>query len=604
MDPALAITLSFLLGWGATPSSGQQPTQAPRDSVQRGDSTAAGQPRVFPVVVRGDTLFFVRESLGPFTAADRATALATRLAGLVRGGGIEGDSLRLVERSGQSDIVIGGSIIMTVTDADARAAGTTRLALATTLRGRMVEALGAQVASRGLRTLLLAALYAVLSTLVLLLLLRFLQRVFPRLHSLVDSWKGTRIRSLRVQKLELVSAERITHAVHAAVSLLRILITLLLAYAYLLLVFSFFPRTRRVANALAGYVVDPVAAVGRGFLGYLPDLFYIAVIIVVIRYLLKGIRLVFYGVEHGAINIRGFYPEWAEPTYKIVRFLVVVFAVIMIWPYLPNSDSIAFKGVAAFLGLLLSLGSASAVANVIGGTVMVYMRPFQVGDRVRIADTVGDVVEKNLLVTRVRTIKNVDVTIPNALVLGSHITNYSSAAKAHGLILHTSVTIGYDVPWPSVHAALIAAARTTPDLLTEPPPYVLQTALDDFYVKYEINAFTDRPGRMARIYSDLHQSIQDRFREAGIEIMSPHYAALRDGNAAAIPGRTEKGVGADRGFRVSLREGVAAGAGEAFAQEPAEGEGAAGAEGPGKAESVTGESGGGGGSRVPSRPSA
>ena len=217
--------------------------------------------------------------------------------------------------------------------------------------------------------------------------------------------------------------------------------------------------------------------------------------------------------------------------------LVIALALILVWPHLPSSDRPEFRGVAAFLGLLLSLGAASAVSNVIGGVVMTYMRPFQIGDRVKIADTMGDIVGKTLLVTRVRTTKNVEITIPNSMVLGSHIINYSTTAQEGGLILHTTVTIGYDVPWRQVHELLIGSALKCERILPEPRPFVLQTALNDFSVAYELNAYTNEPNSMARIYSELHENIQDEFAAAGVEIMSPVYEAHRDGNAAAIPGR-------------------------------------------------------------------
>jgi small-conductance mechanosensitive channel len=282
-------------------------------------------------------------------------------------------------------------------------------------------------------------------------------------------------------------------------------------------------------------VLTPLGQAGRGFIAYLPDLFAIAVIVVVVRYLLKFIHLFFVGIERGAITLPGFYRDWGEPTYKIVRFLVIVFAAVMLYPYLPGSDTDAFKGISIFLGVLVSFGSSSAIANIIAGVVMTYMRPFQLGDRVKIADTVGDVVRKTLLVTRVRTIKNVDVTIPNATVLASHIINYNSSAKERGLILHTGVSIGYGAPWRRVHELLIAAAEATNGVLKNPKPFVFQTLLQDFYVGYELNAYTERPNEMARIYSDLHENIQDQFNEAGVEIMSPHYTALREGNRMAIP---------------------------------------------------------------------
>ena len=175
------------------------------------------------------------------------------------------------------------------------------------------------------------------------------------------------------------------------------------------------------------------------------------------------------------------------------------------------------------------------MAHVVAGSVLTYTRAFQVGDRVRIGDAEGDVTGKTLLVTRIRTIKNVDISIPNASVLRSQIVNFSSSAQAPGLVLHTPVTIGYDVAWRTVHRLLIEAALATPHVLPEPRPFVLQTALDDFYVRYEVNAYTDRPLVAAQTYSYLHQNIQDALHAGGVEILSPHYSALRNGSAIAVP---------------------------------------------------------------------
>jgi small-conductance mechanosensitive channel len=315
----------------------------------------------------------------------------------------------------------------------------------------------------------------------------------------------------------------------------RVAIVVILLFYYVPLVFSFFPWTQNFASTLFSYVVAPVKQVWDALIGYIPNLFYIAVIVAVIYYLLKFVRLFFDGIARGTLQFRGFHTEWADPTYKIARFLVLVFALILIFPYLPGSSSAAFRGVSVFLGVLLSFGSAGAIGNVIAGVVITYMRPFRVGDRVKISDTTGDVIERTLLVTRVRTIKQVDITIPNAMVLASHIINYSSTAKEGGVILHTGISISYDVPWKQVHQLLIDAANRTGGLMKEPAPFVFQTSLDDFYVSYELNVYTETPASMARIYSELHQHIQDTFNEAGVEIMSPHYGAMRDGNQVAIP---------------------------------------------------------------------
>ena len=192
------------------------------------------------------------------------------------------------------------------------------------------------------------------------------------------------------------------------------------------------------------------------------------------------------------------------------------------------------------------------MANVVAGVILTYMRAFKIGDRVRIADTVGDVIEKTLLVTHIRTIKNVDITITNAMVLNSHIVNFSASSQREGLILHTTVTIGYDAPWRKVHELLISAALETQYILKDPQPFVYQTALDDFYVHYELNAYTDQPNRMASTYSDLHEKIQDKFNEGGVEIMSSHYSSIRDGNRTTVPKEHQAGEYVAPSFRVRL----------------------------------------------------
>jgi small-conductance mechanosensitive channel len=293
-----------------------------------------------------------------------------------------------------------------------------------------------------------------------------------------------------------------------------------------------------------------VEKIGLAVLSYLPNIFYILVIVVLIRLVIKIAHFFFSEIEKQTITIPGFYPEWATPTFKIVRFLMIAFGLVVAFPYLPGSESPAFKGVTIFLGVLFSLGSTSVVANVVTGVILTYTRAFQLGDRVKIADTIGDVVEKTLVVTRIRTIKNVDITIPNTMVLGSHITNFSSSAQSYGLILHTNVTIGYDAPWRKVHELLISAANATDNILEKPAPFVLQTSLDDFYVTYELNAFTEKPSVMAKTYSELHQNVQDKFNEAGVEIMSPHYSQIRDGNWIAIPEQYVPQDYVPRGLRI------------------------------------------------------
>jgi len=378
-------------------------------------------------------------------------------------------------------------------------------------------------------------IFSVIFLAFLIFTMRLARRLLNRLIRKLESWRGTKIPPIRVQSVELISADRLTDTLKWAVQKTKILVYLILLYIFIPVFLSYFPRTRYYVLGYLDYFIAPFRAIFQGILDFIPNLIFIAITIYVVRYLLRLLRLIFSEIETGRISFKGFHKDWAKPTFKLSKFLLIVFTVVLISPYMPGFGSPAFQGISIFFGILLSLGSTAAIANIVAGAALTYMRPFKVGDRVKIADTVGDVVEKTLLITRVQTIKNVEVTIPNSMVLGSHMINFSVLAQESKLIIHTSVTIGYDVPWRQVHELLIGAAQDTQGVVQEPPPFVLQTSLNDFSVAYELNAYTADAQHLMGIQSELHQNIQDRFNEAGVEIMSPTYAALRDGNQVTIP---------------------------------------------------------------------
>jgi small-conductance mechanosensitive channel len=317
---------------------------------------------------------------------------------------------------------------------------------------------------------------------------------------------------------------------------LRIFVILLFLYFFLPLILSYFPETHALGSKLLDYLISPFITFFHTIIKFIPNFFYIFVIIVIAKYVLKVISYVFKLIERGELQFEWFYDDWARPTYQIIRFLVIVTALISAYPYIPGSSSQAFQGVGLVLGAIISFASSSAISNVVAGIILTYTRAFRLGDRIKVGETTGDVVEKTLLVTRVQTIKSEIVTIPNSLVMSAQIINFSTSAdEGDGVILHTSVTIGYDIPWKQVRDLLVEAARDTKNIMDKPEPFVLQTALNDFYVSYEINAYTKEPKYMAFTYSELHKNILDKFDAAGVEIMSPHYYALRDGNASAVP---------------------------------------------------------------------
>lgn len=518
----MATALLFVLVVGGTRASAQ---------VEPSDST----PRGAPVVFHGDTLFSLFAQFGAFTPAERAAGASARLDRVYRTVGTGVDSIVIVTGETNTDLVIGETVILSILDGDAEAVGEPRPQVAVRYAGILSAELKSVAARTSLKTLLVGALLTLLTTIVLLAALKLLAILVSRLSGAIEQRRDSHIPALRIQRFEIVSASRITDFLLGAVRTVRTVLIIVLLYFYVPLTLSFFPFTAPLGRAIIGYVATPLKNTGVAILGYLPNLFAIVVIVFVTRYVLKFIHLLFDALEKGTIVLPRFDREWGQPTYKIVRFLVLAFVMVVVWPFLPGAGSDAFKGVSLFLGALFTLGSSSAVANMVAGTVLTYTRAFRIGDRIQLGETVGDVLEKTLLVTRVRTIKNVEITVPNALVLSGHIINYSAIAKNNGLILHTTVTIGYDAPWRKVHELLIAAARGTENVLDTPAPFVLQTSLDDFFVSYQVNAYTDQAAVMARTYSDLYQNIQDKFNDGGVEITSPHYAALRDGNRTAIP---------------------------------------------------------------------
>jgi len=498
-----------------------------------GEELAQQQPAL--VRFRGAAVLEVRAALGDLQAPERARAIEQRIALIAAGSADALDEMHVVERERTSDVVVGDKLVVSVTDADAAPLGRTRQQLAADVVVRLHMALASEFSGRSIRGILVALGLTVVATAVLLIFWRLVSIIARRTETMVHGWEGTRLRAVRVRGAELISAASVTAVAAQIVRILRWILLAIGAIVYGESVLSWFPWTRGAALEFRAFVGNALTTTLGAIGSYLPNLLYIALIVLVVRLVMRGATLIFDAIESGTLHFGHFRPEWARPTEKIARFLIIAFAAVIIFPYLPGAGSPAFQGVSIFFGVLLSLGSSSAVANVVAGIVMTYMTPFRLGDRVKVGDTVGDVVETNLLVVRIRTIKNVDITIPNAGVLGSHIENYSARAREGGVILHTTVTIGYDVPWRTVHALLTRAAGETDGILGTPAPFVLQTSLDDFYVSYQLNAYSDQPNRMAVIYGELHQRIQDAFAEAGVEIMSPHYRAVRDGNTVTLP---------------------------------------------------------------------
>jgi small-conductance mechanosensitive channel len=367
--------------------------------------------------------------------------------------------------------------------------------------------------------------------LIVLLLNWLFRKVFR--YSVVN--KKRLFKSVKINEYEFLTAEREYEVALSILKVVKIGLIIFIFIVALPVIFSIFPATEGITRKIIGFIWSPVRNILVAVINYLPKLITIIIIYLIFKYLIRFIRFLSKEVESKVLILPGFYPEWAKPTYNIVRLLLYAFMFVVIFPYLPGSDSPIFRGVSVFLGVLFSLGSSSVISNIMAGLVITYMRPYKVGDRIKIDDIIGEVVEKSLMITRINTIKNEDVTIPNAKVLTGYTVNYSTPTEKEGLIIHTTVTIGYDAPWRSVHELLIRAAEITDGVSASPKPFVLQTSLDDFYISYQINAYIKDARRLLKIKSALHQNIQDEFNRAGVEIMSPHYRSERDGNPVTIP---------------------------------------------------------------------
>ena len=475
-----------------------------------------------PVVIDGRTLFRVRGT-SSFSAERRAAGIAGRIKAVAADRTVSPDAVRAVETELGTAIFGGRERVMVVFDADAQLESLGRKTLAELLVRTMREAVASYRQARTREALLQSAAYAAVATVLLAALVTLVVWVSRWAERVLEATYRQRVQSVGIQSFQLVRAEQIWVALHRGVVVARALVILGLAFVYLQYVLGVFPWTRGFSSQLLGLVLNPLATMGWGIVTVVPDLFFLTILFFITRYLLKIISMFFAAVGRGEVALSGFEQEWADPTYKLLRVAVIALALVVAYPYIPGSSSDAFKGISIFIGIVFSLGSSSTIANIIAGYTMTYRRAFRMGDRVKISGVTGDVIEMRLQVTHLRTIKNEEVIIPNSTILNNEVVNYSSLARTRGLILHTTVGIGYETPWRQVEAMLFLAADRTAEIKREPAPFVRQLALGDFAVTYEINVYCDNVQAMGRIHTALHENILDVFNEHGVQIMTPAY---------------------------------------------------------------------------------
>lgn len=501
---------------------------------QRIDSLRKVTPGV-PVVVEGDTLFYLYAKRGGHTPQQRAEMDAAAILELGKRFNLRPDSLYMESSDIVTDLMYGNKVIASFIDQDGLWENCTRDQLAAHNRKVIVDKLKEMKDEHSLWQLGKRILYFILVLVGQYFLFRLTIWLFKKLKVRIQKLKDTKLKPFSIQDYELLDTQKQVNLLIFLSNLLRYVIMLLQLLLTVPLLFSIFPQTKSLAYQLFSYIWIPVKSIFTSVIEYIPNLFTIFVIWYAVKYLVRFVHYLANEVKSERLKIRGFYSDWAEPTFHIIRFLLYAFMIAMIYPYLPGSKSGVFQGISVFVGLIVSLGSSTVIGNIIAGLVITYMRPFKLGDRIQLNETTGNVIEKTPLVTRIRTPKNEVVTIPNSFIMSSHTVNYSASAREYGLIIHSEVSIGYDVPWRQTHQLLIEAALNTPGVVDDPRPFVLETSLSDWYPVYQVNAYIKEADRLAQIYSDLHQNIQDRFNEAGIEIMSPHYIATRDGSESTIP---------------------------------------------------------------------
>ena len=493
-----------------------------------------------PLVVEGDTLFRLYDRKGGMMPEERVQNISEAIMESGKSIKLIPDSVYVFEGDYTTDIMAGNNVIMSVTDNDAIWQNTTRQELGAQYCVIIRDKINDLHDKYGMQQKLKGLLYAAVILLTLFILIRITNWCYRRWRLRIVRFVMKRVRPLTVKYYEVLNMRRIGIVFLTIFNVLRYIIIFLLLFFCIPILFSIFPETESLAFRIIGYVWNPFVSIVKSVIGFLPKFIQIVVIIICFRYLVKGIRYLMNEIGAGRLKITGFYADWAEPTYFILRVLCYSFMIVMIWPLLPSSNSEVFQGVSVFIGIIVSLGSSSIIGNVMAGMVMTYMRPFHVGDFIKYGDTEGFVIEKTMLVTRIRTRKNNVITIPNSSLMTSQTTNYTFSAQNFGLVVHTKVTIGYDVRWQEIRQLLLDAAHATKGLRQHPEPFVLVTALDDYYVEYEVNAYTSQYDKLPIIYSELHHNILDSFHSNGVEIMSPHIYAHRTDLELQIPKDQQK----------------------------------------------------------------
>ena len=480
-----------------------------------------------PIVFEKDTLYYLYTSYEPYDIDTRVKYIENKLKELYNDPSFAADSIKIKPNGDYLSVMYNEKIITRVTMVDALWENSSQTELAQRYANVIKNTIVKYKEQNSLKSILIRLAELLLVLFIAFVLVWAINRLFNFLKKITLNSEHRSLTGIRIRNYEFIKKQGIVKALVKLLAILRIIFLLFLLITIIPLIFDIFPSTQYLSKIIVQWIPEPIKNVGIAIIGYLPHLFYIVIIVVITRYVLKILRFFALEIERGILKIKGFHPEWAHTTYVLARMMLWVLALVIMFPHLPGSDSDAFKGISVFLGVLISLGSSSAISNAIAGIVISYMRPFQVGDWIKSGEIIRAVIEKNALVTRLKTINNEDITIPNSAILSGATMNFTSIGKEIGLALNVQVKVRYDYSDNLVEELLIEATLKTNGISPKPHPYIFQISLNELNAIYELNAYTFHPENMYFIKSDLTKNIQSTFRQANVEIFSTQYVEIK-----------------------------------------------------------------------------
>ena len=510
------LSLLFLTMFGTTLAQENMPDEP---------APFRGTLKTAPVIVDGEILFTVR-GVTSFPAAERASRIRKRILSVARDKTIDPESIQPVSVGEHYEVRAGSDVTMIdIYSADSDLETIPLDLLAKTISARIKISVVEYRDDRSPNALKVSAISFVILTATFIVLIWGVRKFRTWITRVLKARVASDIKQLEQKSRRLIHRAQVWDGIQILLHWLYVIVLIALGYFYVNSVLGTFPWTRGFARILLNMVMAPVQSMLESLVATIPNLIFLLIIFIVFRFVLRALKLFFNAVGTGRIKLANFEKEWATTTYRLTRIAIIAFGLIVAYPYIPGSDSAAFKGVSLFIGLIFSLGSTSFISNMMAGLTMTYRGAYREGDWVRIGDEEGQVEAMRMMIMRLRTRKNESITIPNSVILNANVTNYSAQEKSEGLIVHTEVGIGYDVSWQQVEQFLLEAASRTRDLKPSPKPFVLEKALGDYSVTYELNAFCKVPEKLPAVYAELHRNILDVFHENNVQIMSPAYVA-------------------------------------------------------------------------------